>query len=294
MSEALKSEPAPKPVKISKTFSSEDTVEKYLRTSMKFPHVWCPGCGIGTIMASLIRAIDSLGWEKDNIAMVSGIGCTGRMPAYVDFNTLHTTHGRALSFATGLKLARPDMHIIAVMGDGDAIAIGGNHFIHTCRRNIGITAIVVNNETYGMTGGQYSPTTPHGMKGTTARYGNLEYPFDVAEMAASAGAPFVARTSVYHVLQMDQILKKALSKDELAVVEVVSNCHTGFGRLNRLGGAPEMLKWMKDHSVPKAKAEKMEPDELEDKFTVGVLKDEHRPSYMDLYTDLIKRLDNRE
>lgn len=294
MSEALKSEPAPKSVKVSKTFSSEDTVEKYLRTSMKFPHVWCPGCGIGTIMGSLIRAIDSLGWEKDNIAMVSGIGCTGRMPAYVDFNTLHTTHGRALAFATGLKLARPDMHIIAVMGDGDAMAIGGNHFIHTCRRNIGITAIVVNNETYGMTGGQYSPTTPHGMKGTTARYGNLEYPFDIAGLAASAGAPFAARTSVYHVLQMDQIFQKALSKDELSVVEVVSNCHTGFGRLNRLGGAPEMLKWMKDHSVPKVKADKMDAEELKDKFTVGILKDDHRPSYMDLYKELIDSLANRE
>ena len=150
----------------------EHTEYMYLRPTKKFPNVWCAGCGIGIVMGALIRAIDRIGLDKDEVALVSGIGCTGRMPVYMDFNTMHTTHGRALAFATGLKIAKPTMKVIAIMGDGDALAIGGNHFIHAARRNIGIAAIVVNNAIYGMTGGQYSPTTPIGSKAATAPYGN--------------------------------------------------------------------------------------------------------------------------
>ncbi len=142
-------------------FDGSETLQK-LRKNKKFPTIWCSGCGIGVVMGALIRAIDHLGLDNDNVALVAGIGCTARMPVYMDFNTLHTTHGRALAFATGLKLARPDMKVIAIMGDGDALAIGGNHFIHAARRNLGITALIVNNNIYGMTGGQYSPTTPIG------------------------------------------------------------------------------------------------------------------------------------
>jgi 2-oxoglutarate ferredoxin oxidoreductase, beta subunit (EC 1.2.7.3) len=182
-----------------KTQSESRIHERYLRHTKKFPNVWCAGCGIGIVLGAIIRAVDSLGLDKNDIAMVSGIGCTGRMPVYVDFNTLHTTHGRALAFATGLKLVRPEMRVIVVMGDGDALAIGGNHFIHAARRNIGLTAIVVNNATYGMTGGQYSPTTPLGALSTTAPYGHIEPPFQIAELAQCAGAAFVARSTVYHV-----------------------------------------------------------------------------------------------
>jgi 2-oxoglutarate/2-oxoacid ferredoxin oxidoreductase subunit beta len=161
----------------------EHTSYEYLRPSKKFPNVWCSGCGIGIVMGSLIRAIDKLGLDKNEVALVSGIGCTGRMPVYMDFNTMHTTHGRALAFATGLKLARPELNVIVVMGDGDALAIGGNHFIHAARRNIDLTALVVNNSIYGMTGGQYSPTTPMDSFATTAPYGNIEQPLPICELA---------------------------------------------------------------------------------------------------------------
>src|SRR5512136_1815926 len=152
----------------------EHSAYTYLRPTKKFPNVWCSGCGIGIVMSALIRAISRLELEKDDIALVSGIGCTGRMPVYMDFNTIHTTHGRALAFATGLKIAQPSLKVIAIMGDGDALAIGGNHFIHSARRNMDLTAIVVNNSIYGMTGGQYSPTTPLNGIATTAPYGNIE------------------------------------------------------------------------------------------------------------------------
>ena len=168
-------------------FDGSETLQK-LRKNKKFPTIWCSGCGIGVVMGALIRAIDHLGLDNDNVALVAGIGCTARMPVYMDFNTLHTTHGRALAFATGLKLARPDMKVIAIMGDGDALAIGGNHFIHAARRNLGITALIVNNNIYGMTGGQYSPTTPLGGRATTAPYGNVEPPFPICDLAVAAGA----------------------------------------------------------------------------------------------------------
>jgi 2-oxoglutarate/2-oxoacid ferredoxin oxidoreductase subunit beta len=162
-------------------------IYEFLRHKKKFPGVWCAGCGIGIVLGSIIRAVDSLGLDKNNVAMVSGIGCSGRMSVYVDFNTMHTTHGRALAFATGLKMARPDMHVIVVMGDGDALAIGGNHFIHSARRNIDLTAIVINNSIYGMTGGQYSPTTPEGFIASTAPYGTIERHFSICDLASAAG-----------------------------------------------------------------------------------------------------------
>ena len=158
----------------------KNIVLHYLRKDMKFPHVWCPGCGHGTILGAIIRAIDSIGWKKDEVVMVSGIGCSSRAPAYVDFNTLHTLHGRAIPFATGIKLANPALKVIVVTGDGDGAAIGGNHFIHACRRNIDLNVVVFNNGIYGMTGGQGSPTTPWMAFSTTTPYGNIEPPFDLS------------------------------------------------------------------------------------------------------------------
>ena len=192
--------------------NGSETLQK-LRKNKKFPTIWCSGCGIGVVMGALIRAIDHLGLDNDHVALVAGIGCTARMPVYMDFNTLHTTHGRALAFATGLKIARPDMKVIAIMGDGDALAIGGNHFIHAARRNLGITALVVNNAIYGMTGGQYSPTTPLGGRATTAPYGNVEPPFPICDLAIAAGATYVARSTVYHALELDKYLAEAIAKD---------------------------------------------------------------------------------
>jgi len=256
-----------------KTQSESRIHERYLRHTKKFPNVWCAGCGIGIVLGAIIRAVDALGLDKNDIAMVSGIGCTGRMPVYVDFNTLHTTHGRALAFATGLKLARPEMKVIVVMGDGDALAIGGNHFIHAARRNIGLTAIVVNNATYGMTGGQYSPTTPLGALSTTAPYGHIEPPFQIAELAQCAGAAFVARSTVYHVEELQDYIARALQKEGFSLVEAISYCHTTIGRLNRWGTAPEMMRRLKDDSITLKQAERMSPEERAGKIVRGILAD---------------------
>ena len=221
-------------------------IYKYLRHDKKFPHVWCPGCGNGIVLGALIRAIDRSGYGKDDIVLVSGIGCAGRMPVYVDFNTLHTTHGRALTFATGVKLAKPRLQVIVIMGDGDATAIGGNHFIHAARRNLNLTAIIINNNTYGMTGGQYSPTSPYGSLATTALYGNIEHPFSIAELAVTAGAAFVGRSTVFHANILDQLIESGIRKKGFAVIEAISHCHTLYGRRNKLGGPVEMLQWQKD------------------------------------------------
>jgi len=256
-----------------KTQSESRIHERYLRHTKKFPNVWCAGCGIGIVLGAIIRAVDSLGLDKNDIAMVSGIGCTGRMPVYVDFNTLHTTHGRALAFATGLKLVRPEMRVIVVMGDGDALAIGGNHFIHAARRNIGLTAIVVNNATYGMTGGQYSPTTPLGALSTTAPYGHIEPPFQIAELAQCAGAAFVARSTVYHVDELQDYIARALQKEGFSLVEAISYCHTTIGRLNRWGTAPEMMRRLKEDSITLKQAERMSPEERVGKIIRGILAD---------------------
>ena len=237
----------------------EHSAYTYLRPTKKFPNVWCSGCGIGIVMSALIRAISRLELEKDDIALVSGIGCTGRMPVYMDFNTIHTTHGRALAFATGLKLPRPKLKVIAIMGDGDALAIGGNHFIHAARRNMDVTAIVVNNSIYGMTGGQYSPTTPQNGKATTAPYGNIEPPMPICELAIAAGASYVARSTVYHAVEMDRFLEQAISKNGFSLVEAVSYCHTTFGRLNKLGTAGDMMRSLKERSVSLTAAEKFNP-----------------------------------
>jgi 2-oxoglutarate/2-oxoacid ferredoxin oxidoreductase subunit beta len=224
-------------------------VHSWLRVKKKFPHLWCPGCGLGTVLSAFTRALIQLQYRKEDVVVVAGIGCTGRMPVYLDCNTLHTTHGRALTFATGIKLVRPDLKIIVFMGDGDALAIGGNHFIHACRRNIGITAIVVNNSTYGMTGGQVSPTTPLGKKATTAPLGNVEPPFDTCDLALAAGASFVARTTVFHVVQMEKLMAQAMQHTGFGVLEIVSHCHTSYGRINKLGSHLDMLKQQRDRAV---------------------------------------------
>ncbi len=258
-------------------------IHKYLRHDKKFPHVWCPGCGIGIMLGALIRAIDRIGFEKDEIVLVSGIGCSGRLPVYVDFNTLHTTHGRALTFATGVKLAKPSLKVIVIMGDGDAVAIGGNHFIHAARRNIDVTSIILNNSIYGMTGGQSSPTTPYGMRSSTTIYSSIEQAFKISELAVTAGAVFVGRGTVYHAKLLDSLIEKAVLKPGFSVVEVIAHCHTQYGRQNRLGTAVEMMEWQRDHAVTAEKAVTMKSGELEDKVVIGVLVDKDLPVYQDEY-----------
>jgi 2-oxoglutarate/2-oxoacid ferredoxin oxidoreductase subunit beta len=257
----------------------------YLRHTKKFPNVWCSGCGIGIVMGALIRAIDRMGLDKDDVAVVSGIGCTGRMPVYLDFNTMHTTHGRALAFATGLKLAQPRLKVIVVMGDGDALAIGGNHFLHAARRNIDLTAIIVNNSIYGMTGGQYSPTTPLDSRATTAPYGNIEQPLPIADLAVVAGASYVARSTVYHAVELDRYIEQAIRKNGFSVVEAVSYCHTTFGRLNKLGSAVDMMRRLKENSITQSAAERGGAQRI----VRGVLHDVDKPEYAALYEQLIER-----
>jgi 2-oxoglutarate ferredoxin oxidoreductase subunit beta len=192
-------------------------VKDYLRERF-FPHLWCPGCGHGMVLNGLLRAVEKLGMSKNEIVMVSGIGCSARITGYVDFHTLHTIHGRALAFATGVKMSRPELNLIVPMGDGDALAIGGNHFIHAARRNIDITAIVMNNRIYGMTGGQFSPLSGFGIRATTAPFSNIDYEFDVVKLAKAAGATFVARTTSYHVQEISDIIRKAILHDGFSVV----------------------------------------------------------------------------
>ena len=270
-----------------------ETVYKYLRASKKFPHVWCAGCGNGIVLGALIRAIDELELDRDSIAMVSGIGCSSRTPVYADFNTLHTTHGRALTFATGIKLAKPELEVIVVTGDGDCLAIGGNHFIHACRRNLDITTVIYNNGTYGMTGGQYSPTTPEGAFGSTARYGNIEQPFDICKMAEASGASFVARATVYHTTELEKILARAIEKKGFSVVEILTPCPTYYGRYNERASAVDMLNWQKENTITVQRAMRMKPEEYDGKVLRGVLFETERPEYGEEYRKLIERAQGR-
>ena len=262
----------------------------YLRMS-KLPHLWCPGCGIGIVVKSMIRAIDRMGWDKNDIAVVSGIGCTSRAPGYLDMNTLHTTHGRSISFATGIKLVRSEKHVIVIAGDGDMTAIGGNHFIHACRRNIDITCIIVNNYIYGMTGGQYSPTTPRGAKAATAPWGNMDASFNLTDLAIGAGATYVARGQVANGTQMERFIRDGLSHHGFSVIETLSNCHTQYGRRNKLPDPMQLIKDIQEHTVSKSKAEKMKPEEMEGKLIIGELyKNTERPEFCDEYEKLCQRV----
>ncbi len=263
-------------------------VYAYLRHEKKFPLIWCAGCGNGIILGSIIRAVDGLGLDKNLVSMVSGIGCSGRTSTYVDFNTLHTTHGRALAFATGVKFGRPELTTLVVMGDGDCLSIGGNHFIHAARRNIDMTAFIFNNNIYGMTGGQVSPTTPEGMIASTASYGNREPNFDACKLAVAAGASFVARGTTYEADSLDEIIALAIQNKGFSVVEVMTPCPTIYGRYNRLGNAVKMLRMQLEDTVTVEEAAGMSPEELKDKVVTGVFHDAPRPELCEEYELVIE------
>ena len=260
-------------------------IKDYLRERF-FPHLWCPGCGHGTVLNGLLGAIEKLGLSKNEIVMVSGIGCSSRITGYVDFHTLHTIHGRALAFATGVKMARPELNLIVPMGDGDALAIGGNHFIHAARRNIDITAIVMNNRIYGMTGGQYSPLSGENISATTAPYLTIDPSFDVVELAKAAGATFVARTTTYHIQQMKDIIRQAILHEGFSVVEILSQCPTYFGRKNKVGDAVDMIQHFKKNTTPiGSKAKQENPDLLER----GIFVQKERPEYCSEYDKVVQK-----
>ncbi len=259
-------------------------VQDYLRQRF-FPHMWCPGCGHGIVLNSLLRAVEELELEKNDIVMTSGIGCSARISGYVDFHSLHTLHGRALAFATGVKLSKPELTLLVPMGDGDALAIGGNHFIHAARRNIDITAIVMNNRIYGMTGGQFSPLSGCGIKATTAPFTTIDNDFDVVNLATAAGATFVARTTTYHAREATEILKKAIRHKGFSVVEILSQCPTHFGRKNKKGDAVQM---MKNYNNITAKIGSKALEENPELLGRGIFVQKERPEYCTEYDKIIE------
>ena len=250
-------------------------VNKYFRTK-SLPHIWCPGCSNGIVTRAIVKAIDNLGLDPEKVCIVSGIGCSSRASGYLNFNTIHTIHGRALAFATGIKLANPDLHVIVITGDGDSSAIGGNHLMHACRRNIDITTIVFNNNIYGMTGGQYSPTTPTGDKGTTAPYGNIDDNFDLCKVAEATGASYVARSTAYHANMVVQQIEDGIKNKGFSFIETITTCPTYYGRKNKKGGAVDMMVMLKDNSVNIRAAEKLGKDKIQGKIVIGDLYKEER------------------
>ena len=261
--------------------------DKYLRTD-KMPTLWCWGCGDGVILKAIIRAIDRVGWSMDDVCVVSGIGCSGRMSSYIDCNTVHTTHGRAIAYATGIKLANPGKHVIVVTGDGDGLAIGGNHTIHGCRRNIDLNHILVNNFIYGLTNSQTSPTTPRGFWTVTAQYGNVDPSFDAAKLAIAAGATFVGRESVTNPEKIERLLAKGFEHDGYSFFDIFSNCHVNLGRKNKMSEAVQMLKWLDSRTVSKAKFDALSEDERAGLFPLGVLhEDNGRTEYTKAYQKVI-------
>jgi 2-oxoglutarate/2-oxoacid ferredoxin oxidoreductase subunit beta len=259
-------------------------IKKYIRERF-FPHLWCAGCGHGIVLNNLVRAIDHLGLKKNEIVMVSGIGCSSRITGYLDFHTMHTLHGRALAFAAGVKLSRPELNVIVPMGDGDALAIGGNHFIHAARRNINMTAIIMNNRIYGMTGGQFSPLSGEGIRASTAPFGNIDQSFDIVALAAASGATFVARTTTYHVREIQTLIARAIVHPGFAVVEIMSQCPTYFGRKNKQGSAVAMMKHFKTQTARIGSTQ-----EDDEKVLRGVFIEKERPEYCAQYEAIIEKV----
>lgn len=266
--------------------------EEYLRTD-KIPTLWCWGCGDGVILKSVIRAINKLGWNMDDVCVVSGIGCSGRFSSYINCNTVHTTHGRAIAFATGVKFANPDKKVIVVTGDGDGLAIGGNHTIHGCRRNIDINHIVINNFIYGLTNSQTSPTTPKGMWSVTAQYGNIDPTFDACKLADAAGASFVGRESVNNPRRLEKIFAEGFAHKGYSFFDIFSNCHINLGRKNKMGEANTCLNWIDEKTVSKTKFDSLSDEEKIGKFPTGVLKQVEEPEYCEMYQKVIDAAKNK-
>jgi 2-oxoglutarate ferredoxin oxidoreductase subunit beta len=262
--------------------------DQYLRIE-KMPTLWCWGCGDGVILKSFIRAVDKLGWNKDDVCVVSGIGCSGRFSSYVDFNTVHTTHGRTIAFATGIKLANPDKKVVCVAGDGDALAIGGNHTIHGCRRNIDITLIIIQNFIYGLTNSQTSPTTPQGFWTVSQKAGNIDPTFDGCELATAAGASFVGREKVTAPKKLEKLLLQAMEHKGFSYVEALSNCHINLGRKNKMQSAMANLDWIDSITVSKKKYDTLSPEEQLNLLPTGILKqDTEVGEYCDMYEEIKK------
>jgi 2-oxoglutarate ferredoxin oxidoreductase subunit beta len=269
--------------------ADRQSVDSYLRVD-RIPHIWCPGCGIGPALGCFLRAIDRAGLDADKVAVVSGIGCTGRAAGYVKLDSFHTTHGRAIPFATGLKLAKPDLKVVVFSGDGDLAAIGGNHLIHAGRRNIDMTVICVNNFNYGMTGGQMGPTTPLGARTSTSPYGNFDPPFNLPQLVAASGAAYVARWTVAHVRQLEKAIADGLTRDGFSFIEVIGPCQSSYGRMNKLGQPVEHLDSYRKRCVVKNEADLRETAiSLQGPIIVGKFVDTRRPTFGDRIDSMLQR-----
>jgi len=265
---------------------------KYLRAEM-MPHIWCAGCGNGIVLNCFVHALDELKTDLNKLVMVSGIGCIGRAAGYTYADSFHTTHGRALAFATGVKLANPELEVVVISGDGDLFAIGGNHFIHAARRNIGVKVICVNNLNYGMTGGQQGPTTPLDSITATSPYGNVEHPFNLVHLAAASGSTYVARWTTLHVRRLTQSLKKVLQKKGFCFVEALSPCPEIFGRHNKMRSGLEMMDWFKRASVVENFSDPAKADITPDKIVVGEFVDIEKLSYEKLLHEKISKINEK-
>ncbi|MCL6578192.1 MAG: 2-oxoacid:ferredoxin oxidoreductase subunit beta [Candidatus Bathyarchaeota archaeon] len=265
---------------------------KYLRSAM-MPHIWCPGCGNGIVLNCFIHALDELQKDLDKLVVVSGIGCIGRTAGYTNADSFHTTHGRAIAFATGVKLANPELEVVVISGDGDLFAIGGNHFIHAARRNIGIKVICANNFNYGMTGGQQGPTTPLEASTTTTPYGNIEHPFNLVHLAAASGATYVARWTTLHVRRLTQSIKRMLQKEGFCFIEVVSPCPEIFGRRNKMRTGLEMMEWFRRASVVENFSDPSKAEISPEKIVVGEFVNTEKVSYERLLHEKIAQINEK-
>jgi 2-oxoglutarate ferredoxin oxidoreductase subunit beta len=276
-----------KKVKIEKN-SVDHPLEEWLRMD-RIPHIWCSTCGIGTAVTCFVEAVKKTGIPREKICVVSGIGCSGRIAGYIKLDSFHTTHGRAIPFAVGLKMANPDLHVVVFSGDGDLTGIGGNHFIHTARRNIDITVLCINNFIYAMTGGQLAPTTPPTAVATTAPYGSYEHPFNLPLLASSCGAAYVARWTALHVRRLSNSMSEALQKKGFSFVEIICPCTTLYARKNKLGSGLDLMKFYHDNSVMAHGADVRDVDiQFQDKIKVGKFVDIEKPSYLEKYNDYMK------
>lgn len=257
------------------------------------PHIWCQGCGNGIVLNCFVHALDEMQMDMDKLVVVSGIGCIGRTAGYTNTDSFHTTHGRPLAFATGVKLANPELEVVVVSGDGDLFAIGGNHFIHAARRNMGIKVLCVNNFNYGMTGGQQGPTTLLEAFTPTSPYGNIEHPFNLVHLAAAAGAIYVARWTTLHVRRLTQSIRKLIEKEGFGFVEVVSPCPEIFGRRNRMRSGLEMMEWFKKASVMESFSDPAKAEITPDRIVVGEFVDTEKLGYEKLLHEKISKINEK-
>jgi 2-oxoglutarate ferredoxin oxidoreductase subunit beta len=276
---------------------TQHPLAKYLRQD-RMPHIWCEGCGNGILLNSFFKALDELKADLDNVVVVSGIGCIGRAAGYVNVDSFHTTHGRAIAFATGVKLANPDLEVVVISGDGDLFAIGGNHFIHAARRNVDMTVICANNFNYGMTGGQYGPTTPLGAWTTTTPYGNIENPYNLVHLAAASGAVYVARWTTLQVRRLKDSIKKAWQKEGFSFIEVISPCPEIYDRYNKLGTAVEVMQWFKLVAQVRRGYDPAKAQITRNQIVIGEFVDTEKPSYgrllRQMHSTVQAKLEGRE